>query len=99
MKHNENEKLLSALKRQQHLAEELRQGHRSLAAALTDVPVAQLLRRERRGYGFRLVCLVAFAVLATDACTPAVADTTMRLSHYASSEQAYNDTYNLLHHQ
>lgn len=99
MKHNENEKLLSALKRQQCLAEELRQGHQSLAAALTDEPIARLQRRERRGYGLRLLCLVAFVILTTDACTPAAAGDTMRLSHYRSPEQAYNDTFNLLHQQ
>lgn len=99
MKHNENEKLLSALKRQQCLAEELRQGHQSLAASLTGEPVARLLRRERCGFGLRLVCLAAVVVLATDACTPVADDIPMRLCRYSSRQQVFNVTYDLLHHQ
>lgn len=97
MKNNDKEKLLSTLRSQRSLAEELRQGHLRLATTLAGEPVGPLLRRERRGFGIRLTCLAALVVMVTYSCSPAVADPAIRQERYASREQAFNDTFNLLH--
>lgn len=99
MKNNDKETLLTTLRCQHSLAKELRQGQLRLATTLTDEPVDPLMRRERRGFALRLSCLAAFVALVTYSCFPATDNTAMRLERYASREQAFNDTFNLLHRQ